>query len=284
MSPFIESEVLATLLTDPRVIVLDARFSFGHSDGKFGQNLYHQGHIPGARYIDLEADLSAPVIPGKTSRHPLPDPEIFSALLCKLGIDTQSHIVVYDDGGHAMAARAWWQLRWIGIKRVQVLHGGIKSWSRYPLTTEIPAIEPTSFSGSPDISMTVSAEDIVNQLDKPIYRLIDARAPERFAGDVEPLDDKAGHIPGAVCHPFTQNMDESGFFLSPEELGKTFGSLMESLIDDNLEPVFYCGSGVTACHNLLAMEYAGMTGARLYPGSWSEWITDSSRPIATGQS
>ncbi|MGI9283020.1 MAG: sulfurtransferase [Endozoicomonas sp.] len=279
MSPFIEPEILATLLTDPKVVVLDARFSL--ADPKMGQTLYSQGHIPGSRYIDLEKDLSAPVIPGKTSRHPLPEPEVFSELLRKLGIRKITHVVVYDDGGHAMAARAWWQLRWIGVKCVQVLHGGFKSWSagRYPVTTDTPAITPSDFTADVDHGMTVSANEVMNQLHNPVFRLIDARASERFAGDVEPLDNKAGHIPGAVCYPFTSNMDDTGSFLSEQQLKKQLGDLMV----DGQEPVFYCGSGVTACHNLLAMEYAGMLGAKLYPGSWSEWITDENRPIETGQ-
>lgn len=179
-----------------------------------------------------------------------------------------------------MAARAWWQLRWVGVQRVQVLHGGFKSWSagRYPVTTETPVITSSDFMADVDHSMTVSANDVMEQLQNPIFRLIDARAPERFAGEVEPLDHKAGHIPGAVCYPFTSNMDDSGSFLSVEQLQKQLGDLMV----DGLAPVFYCGSGVTACHNLLAMEYAGLSGGKLYPGSWSEWITDKIRPIATG--
>ncbi|KEQ19792.1 hypothetical protein GZ78_07985 [Endozoicomonas numazuensis] len=271
--------MLATLLTDPKVIVLDARFSL--ADPKLGQALYGQGHIPGSRYIDLEKDLSAPVISGKTSRHPLPEPDAFAERLRAQGISKTTHVVVYDDGGHAMAARAWWQLRWVGVKSVQVLHGGFKSWvaGHYPVTTDIPVITKSDFSADVDHSMTVSASDVLNQLKNPVFRLIDARAPERFAGEVEPLDNKAGHIPGAVCHPFTANMDDSGSFLSEQQLQKQLGDLMV----DGLEPVFYCGSGVTACHNLLAMEYAGMLGAKLYPGSWSEWITDENRPVATGR-
>ncbi|WP_062270805.1 sulfurtransferase [Endozoicomonas arenosclerae] len=278
MSPFIEPEVLATLLNDPKVVVLDARFSL--ADPKLGQTLYSQGHVPGARYIDLEKDLSAPVVPGKTSRHPLPAPDVFAERVRAFGIKKDSHVVVYDDGGHAMAARAWWQLRWIGVKCVQVLHGGFKSWSagRYPVTTDLPEVSASDFIEDVDHSLTVSANEVMEQLQNPVYRLIDARAPERFAGEVEPLDKKAGHIPGAVCHPFTSNMDDSGSFLPAEQLQQQLGRLMV----EGLQPVFYCGSGVTACHNLLAMEYAGMKGAKLYPGSWSEWITDESRPIATG--
>ncbi|WP_448216313.1 sulfurtransferase [Endozoicomonas sp. 2B-B] len=278
MSPFIEPETLAALLTVPGVVVLDARFSL--ADPKLGQTLYLQGYIPGSRYIDLEKDLSAPVVPGKTGRHPLPEPEVFAEHLRTLGISKTTHVVVYDDGNHAMAARAWWQLRWVGVEPVQVLHGGFKRWSAgcYPVTTETPAITPSDFMADVNHGMTVSASEVMEQLQSPVFRLIDARAPERFAGESEPLDSKAGHIPGAICYPFTSNMDNSGSFLSIEQLRKQLGVLMV----DGLEPVFYCGSGVTACHNLLAMEYAGMPAAKLFPGSWSEWITDDSRPVATG--
>lgn len=278
MSPFIEPEILETLLTDPEVVVLDARFSL--FDPKLGQTLYSQGHIPGARYIDLEKGLSAAVVPGKTSRHPLPEPEVFVERLRTLGISKTTHVVVYDEADYTMAARAWWQLHWVGVKSVQVLYGGFKSWTagRYPVTTETPVVTLSDFTANVNHSMTVSANEVMEQLQNPAFRLIDARAPERFAGEVEPLDTKAGHIPGAICYPFTSNMDDSGSFLSAEQLQKQLGNLMV----DGLDPVFYCGSGVTACHNLLAMEYAGLSGAKLYPGSWSEWITDESRPIATG--
>ncbi|MRI33769.1 sulfurtransferase [Endozoicomonas sp. OPT23] len=280
MSPLIEPEVLATLLHDSRVIIIDCRFTLGQADADLGYQYYLQGHIPEARYLDLEKDLSAPVILGKTSRHPLPKPDDFARLLCKFGVRSDSHVVVYDDGGHAMAARAWWQLRWVGVEKVQVLHGGIKSWQgdRYPLTTEKPEIEPSEFSANPQSHILLSAEEVAAQLQEPVFQLVDARAHERFAGKVEPLDGKAGHIPGAVCRPFLENMDENGSFLPPEQLRDRFSDLL----NNDLEVVHYCGSGVTACHNILAMEHAGMANTKLYPGSWSEWITDESRPIATG--
>ena len=280
MSPLIEPEVLATLLNDARVIIIDCRFTLGQGDADVGYQCYLQGHIPGARYLNLEKDLSAPVIPGKTSRHPLPAPDDFACLLCKLGVHSDSHVVVYDDGGHAMAARAWWQLRWVGVDKVQVLHGGIKSWQgdRYPLTIDKPKVEASQFVATPQHHMLVTAAAVEGQLQNPVYQLVDARAHERFAGEVEPLDEKSGHIPDAVCRPFLENMDENGSFLAPEELEKVFADLL----DNSLEIVNYCGSGVTACHNILAMEYAGIRNTRLYPGSWSEWITDEKRPIATG--
>ncbi|UYM15238.1 sulfurtransferase [Endozoicomonas euniceicola] len=276
MSPLIEPEVLATLLNDERIVIIDARYNL--SKPFAGHALYNQNHLPGAFYAHLEDDLSGTIIPGKTGRHPLPEPDVFAVRVRFWGIDDDAHVVVYDDGSHAMAARAWWQLRWIGVKHVSVLHGGFKAWlaGRYPLTSERPEIRFSHFISHLHDEETVSAQDILNQLDEPRFRLVDARSYERFAGESEPIDARAGHIPGALCHPFSENMDDDGRFLAADRLRQTFNALLPS----DLKPVFYCGSGVTACHNLLAMEYAGLPGAKLYPGSWSEWITDGTRPVA----
>ncbi|MGI9276005.1 MAG: sulfurtransferase [Endozoicomonas sp.] len=278
MSPLIEPEVLATLLNDARVVIIDARFNL--TEAQLGLTMYRQGHIPGAQFADLEKDLSGPVVPGKTGRHPLPDLDTLAEKIRHWGISEKSHVVVYDDGGHAMAARAWWLFRWAGLKKIQVLHGGIKAWQagRYPMTSEQSLAEVSDFQSQVNPGMTVSADDIMQQLPSKQCCLIDARAIERFSGETEPLDSRAGHIPGAFCHPFTVNMDDSGEFLPRA----TLRARLEKVINNHPEPVFYCGSGVTACHNILAMEYAGLSGARLYPGSWSEWITDPARPIETG--
>ncbi len=278
MSLLIEPEVLATLLNDDKITLLDTRYSL--TDSSFGKKMYQQGHIPGAVYADLEDDLSGPVIPGKTGRHPLPAPESFVEKVQQWGIDSNSHVIIYDDGSHAMAARAWWQLNWIGIKNVSLLHGGIKAWlaGRYPLTSAKTQVSNTRFAFNGHQRPTAKAEDIFAQLDHPVLSLIDARAPERFSGEMEPLDSRAGHIPGAVCYPFTRNMDDNGRFLSPEQLRKQ----LVTLIDPAKQSVFYCGSGVTACHNIFAMELAGYTDSVLYPGSWSEWIVDPARPLETG--
>ena len=276
MSLLIEPEILATLLNDEQVIILDARFSLANR--REGQALFDQGHIPGAIYADLESDLSGDICPGKTGRHPLPAQDQFTDTLRTWGVTEHSLVVVYDDGGHAMAARAWWLLRWAGVNCVCVLHGGLKAWlaARYPVTTEsFSRVQSTllpAFSSMP----TVTAEKLHKELGSDSMVCIDARSQERFNGEVEPLDAKAGHIPGALCHPFVKNMDEQGRFLSPEQLRAQFNAL----IPKGSTPVFYCGSGVTACHNILAMEYAGLNNAVLYPGSWSEWITEPGRPVA----
>ena len=276
MSPLIEPEVLATLLNNERIIIIDARYDLANPSA--GHSLYSQSHLPGACYANLEDDLSGDIIPGKTGRHPLPEPDVFAERVRSWGIDDDTHVVVYDDGGHAMAARTWWQLRWIGVQHVSVLHGGFKAWlaGRYPLTSELPKIHISHFISQLRDDDTVSAQDILSQLDDPCFSLVDARSYERFAGESEPIDARAGHIPGALCHPFSDNMDDEGRFLAAESLRQAFNALLPA----GLKPVFYCGSGVTACHNLLAMEYAGLSGAKLYPGSWSEWITDETRPVA----
>ncbi|KEI71059.1 sulfurtransferase [Endozoicomonas elysicola] len=283
MPLLIEPEMLATLLKDKNLVVLDARFSL--ADSKMGRVMYDQGHIPGALYADLEADLSGLIEPGTTGRHPLPEQEDWQATLRRWGVDQQTQVIVYDDGGHAMAARAWWLLRWAGISQVMILHGGMKAWQagRYPVTTDVCEVVESQSMFSMGHMPTISATDLLIEMDAKgngqAHKLIDARAYERFRGEEETMDSVAGHIPGAVCHPFTENLGEDGRFLSAGHLREIF----TSLVGEDSRPVFYCGSGVTACHNIFAMEYAGLSGATLYPGSWSEWITDPQHPVAKGQ-
>ena len=277
MPLLIEPEVLATLLNDKKVLPVDARFSL--SDKKQGRELYQQGHIPGAVYADLEEDLSGPVVAHKTGRHPLPDKAHFAKKLREWGIKRKTTVIVYDDGSHVMAARAWWQLSWAGVKKVMVLHGGIKAWqaARYPMTKDIPDRSGTDFEPSFMGMPVVQVDELIQYLEGGHCSLMDARGHERFSGRKEPLDFRAGHIPSAVCRPFMDNMDDTGRFLPKKELRKQF----REIIKEDTVPVHYCGSGVTACHNLLAMEYAGIKGSILYAGSWSEWITDPGRPVAT---
>ncbi|WP_257264179.1 sulfurtransferase [Endozoicomonas sp. ONNA2] len=282
MSLLIEPEILATLLQDQHLVVLDARFSL--ADPKQGRVMYNREHIPGAVYADLEADLSGLVIPGKTGRHPLPDSADWQATLRRWGINKNSQVVVYDDGSHAMAARAWWLLRWAGISQTMILHGGIKAWpaGHYPVTTEVAAVAGNQADFTMGHMPTISAQDVMAQIEtegeRRRYKLIDARTYKRFRGDEETIDSQGGHIPGAVCHPFVENLDKNGRFLSADHLREIF----TALIGEDSRPVFYCGSGVTACHNIFAMELAGLSGATLYPGSWSEWITDPRHPVARG--
>lgn len=272
---------LAARLDQPGLRILDCRFVL--EDPAYGALHYEQGHIPGARYADLERDLSGPVQKGVTGRHPLPDPARLVERLRAWGIDDDSQVVLYDDGPGAFAARAWWLLAWLGKRDgVFLLDGGLKAWraADLPLTAERPAVVPGHFGGRPDPSLLVDAEALRRRLDDPQLTLIDARALPRFRGEVEPLDPVAGHIPGARCAAFTDNLDADGRFLPREQLRRRFAGLLDGRPAERL--VAYCGSGVTACHNLFALSLAGYPLAPLYAGSWSEWLTDPSRPVATG--
>ena len=272
---------LAARLDQPGLRILDCRFAL--EDPAYGALHYEQEHIPGARYADLERDLSGPVQKGVTGRHPLPDPARLVERLRAWGIDDDSQVVLYDDGPGAFAARAWWLLAWLGKRDgVFLLDGGLKAWraADLPLSAERPAVVPGHFGGRPDPSLLVDAEALRRRLDDPQLTLIDARALPRFRGEVEPLDPVAGHIPGARCASFTDNLGADGRFLPREQLRRRFAGLLDGRPAERL--VAYCGSGVTACHNLFALSLAGYPLAPLYAGSWSEWLTDPSRPVATG--
>jgi thiosulfate/3-mercaptopyruvate sulfurtransferase len=277
LAQLITTKQLAKRLHEPDLLILDCRFAL--EDPTYGEGSYQQGHIPGAHFADLETDLSDTVVPGVTGRHPLPDPQRLLARLQQWGLEEHSDVVLYDDGPGAFAARAWWLLVWLGKRDgIYLLDGGLKAWREagLPLDDAIPTNEPGSFSGMPDSSMTVDATWLQDRLESTTLTMLDARALPRFLGEVEPIDPVAGHIPGAICAPFTENLDHTGRFLSPEQLRQRF-----ALLFGNRSPeaaVAYCGSGVTACHNLFALCLAGYPLAKLYPGSWSEWITDPTRP------
>lgn len=247
--------------------VLDCRGRLG--DPEFGRRAYAAGHIPGALHGDLDRDFAAP--PGAGGRHPLPDPETLATTLRRWGLNDADQIVVYDDAGGAFAARAWWCLRWLGHAAVAVLDGGLGAWSG-PLSRAVPEYPPGDFSIRPSLTRTIDADalmTLVSASADPI--LIDARSRERFDGAEEPIDPIAGHIPGARCLPFQDNLDASGRFKPADALAQRFKDLPA-------DTVCYCGSGVTAAHNVLALRAAGHPEPILYPGSWSEWITDPSRP------
>ena len=244
---------------------LDCRASLADPDQ--GRRLFEAGHIPGARYLSLDDDLAAP--PGPGGRHPLPEPEDLAARLRTLGIGDEDQIVVYDDAGGAFAARAWWCLRWLGHEAVALLDGGLAAWPA-PLTVETITPAPGNFSIRPTLTRTVDADTLLARLDD--FTLVDARAEPRFHGLEEPIDPVAGHIPGAICRPFQENLDAGGRFHAPGVLAARFPA--------GSDVVCYCGSGVTAAHNILAMRLAGLPEPMLYPGSWSEWIRDEERPRA----
>ncbi len=272
---------LAERLNQPELIVLDCRFAL--EDPAYGARVYAEGHIPGARFIDLEHDLSAPVQRGITGRHPLPDPQQLLERLRALGVGQHSEVVLYDDGPGAFAARAWWLLAWLGKREgVFLLDGGLNAWRavNLPLESATPAVSPGDLQGTPDASLLVSADALLKRLGTPQLTLLDARALPRFRGEMEPIDPVAGHIPGAQCAVFTDNLDGNGRFKSPERLRERFSALLGQRPAEQL--VAYCGSGVTACHNLFALCLAGYPLLPLYAGSWSEWITDPQRPLACG--
>ena len=281
IAQLIEPQQLAGWLQDPDLVLLDCRFAL--EEPAYGQRSYNSGHIPGAHYADLNQDLSSPVIPGLTGRHPLPEPGLLQEKLRQWGISNDSRIVPYDDGPGAFAARAWWLLAWLGKRdEVYLLNGGLQAWNAagLPLDCNSPEAAVGTFSGQPDNNLLLDAQALLSRLHSSALTLLDARGGPRFRGEVEPIDAVAGHIPGAQCAAFTDNLNAAGHFRSAEELRQRFQALLGER--DPLELVAYCGSGVTACHNLFALCLAGFELAPLYAGSWSEWITDPQRPVATG--
>jgi thiosulfate/3-mercaptopyruvate sulfurtransferase len=270
---------LQDLLGKPRLAVVDCRFDLMNPEA--GRQAYLTAHIPGARYADLNRDLSAPIGP-HTGRHPLPSPEAFAAWLGAIGIGNDTQVVVYDDANGSIAARLWWMLRWLGHGAVAVLDGGFKAWTAHggALESGETASRVERFTPRIDADAVLSTAGLEHALRDPKTVLVDARAQERYAGTVEPIDPVAGHIPGAVNHPFSANLSPDGRFLAAAELERRW---QERLPDQDLRNlVAMCGSGVTACHNLLSLEVAGLAGGKLYAGSWSEWIRDPRRPIARG--
>ena len=273
----ISSEALNQHLNQSDWVIIDCRFSLAHT--KQGKNAYQRGHIPNAQYAHLDHDLSSSITPF-TGRHPLPDFRVLVEKLGNWGISNHTQVVLYDDAAGAFAGRLWWMLRyWLGHEKVAVLDGGIQAWqTHFGLVTTLPQIKSTTFRPYLDDTQWLTTLQVQNALAQKKSFLIDARTLERYRGEVEPMDSVAGHIPYALNRPFQSNLDKSGLFLSIEKLRSQFQLLIDNMPPENV--VHYCGSGVTACHNLLAMEYAGLRGSKLYAGSWSEWIRNQNRPIA----
>ncbi|MEE1921706.1 sulfurtransferase [Pseudomonas sp. 148P] len=281
LAQLIAPRQLAERLGDPKLVILDCRFAL--EDVDYGQRSYAEGHIAGAHFADLERDLSGPVVKGVTGRHPLPQPGRLIERFQQWGISNDSDVVLYDDGPGAFAARAWWLLAWLGKRSgVYLLDGGLKAWhaAGLPLSLDPADRHEGTFSGKPDPALLISAQHLRERLGDPALTLLDARALPRFRGEVEPIDPVAGHIPGAQCAAFTENLGADGHFLPAEQLKARFAKLLGERQPQDL--VAYCGSGVTACHNLFALSLAGYPLAPLYAGSWSEWITDPQRQVATG--
>jgi thiosulfate/3-mercaptopyruvate sulfurtransferase len=276
----ISAHELAQHVNDPNWLIVDARFDLAKPDS--GEAAFRASHIPNAVYAHLDRDLSSPRTPA-TGRHPLPAAQQFEATLRAWGVTPTMQVVAYDSDNGAFAARLWWLLRWVGHKRVAVLDGGLKAWREagLPESQDVPNRSRSQFTVHPDDSLWLHADDVGNKVQDPRWRLLDARGPERYAGKLEPIDSVAGHIPRAVNHPFSRNLNSDARFLSADELAQQYSVSQGGVSDEHT--IVMCGSGVTACHLLLAMEVAGKPGAKLYAGSWSEWIRDPSRPIATGE-
>lgn len=274
----IDASTLAAHLTDPHLIVVDCRFDLARLE--WGEAAYAEGHVPSAVYAHLDRDLSGKKT-GTNGRHPLPAPDALAATFSRLGIDGSAQVVAYDQDNGMYASRLWWLLRWMGHGAVAVLDGGLAAWTAAggAVVAGVEPHAPTAFSGAPNPSFTVDANGVAALAADADARVVDARAPERYRGDVEPIDPVAGHIPGALNHPFQRNLID-GRFRTADDLRAEFEGLVGGVAPDRV--VSYCGSGVTGCHNLLALEHAGLKGARLYPGSWSEWVADPSRPVAKG--
>jgi thiosulfate/3-mercaptopyruvate sulfurtransferase len=274
-------------LQDPEWRVVDCRFELTRPEKGFSD--YLAGHVPGAIYAHLDRDLASPVS-AATGRHPLPEPETFARTLGRFGIARRTEVVVYDQGGGALAARLWWMLRWMGHRSVRLLDGGFNAWQRdgLPLETKTPAVEPVIYRGQADDSMVVTTREVAEALEagRPLP-LIDARDAPRFEGKSEPIDAVAGHIPGALNFPFSASLTAEGVWRPAAELRETWSEVLEEPADgpkdrDRGPLTAMCGSGVTACHLVASAALAGLPLPRLYVGSWSEWIRDPARPVATG--
>jgi len=274
----ISVQELEAHLTDPAFMIFDCRYDLTQPEA--GALAYAKSHIPGARFAHSDRDLSGPKS-GANGRHPLPDPAVFMAWLGANGVDRIKQVVAYDHAGGASATRFWWMLRWLGHDAVAVLDGGWDGWvaAGAPVSDAAPAIQPTTFAGRRQ-DLAVDTSYILSHLGDRKVLVVDARSPERYRGETEPIDPIAGHIPGAVNRLYKENLGPDGRFRSPQELRSAFTALLGGRRPDQV--VHQCGSGVSACHNILAMEIAGLSGSKLYPGSWSEWCADPSRPIARG--
>ncbi|WP_293933277.1 sulfurtransferase [Iodobacter sp.] len=272
MSPLISASQLQEQLAD--VLLIDCRHDL--SNPQAGRSAYAEGHLPGAYFLHMDDDLSGHKT-GKNGRHPLPDPQVLADKLASLGASRFRNIVAYDAQGGMYAARLWWLLRWLGHDQVQVLDGGMAAWQG-EWDKYLPKPEAAKFVAELRPELMVGVEEVLANIKLPLFTVVDARSPSRFKGEGETLDPVGGHIPGAINRFFQDNLQEDGRFKSAAVL-KTEWQLLLAGVDAS-HTVQQCGSGVTACHNLLALEVAGLSGARLYAGSWSEWCTDAARPVA----
>lgn len=272
----ISTAELAERLGDPGLRVIDCRHQL--ADVGYGERVYGEAHIPGAYFLHLDRDLSGP-LNGRNGRHPLPDPQALAARFAALGIGAGTQVVAYDDVSGFIAGRLWWLLNWLGHDQVALLDGGIKQWVKEgrPLSAEVPAQPaPAAFEARLRDGV-VDADDVLGALGRPGVRVVDARPPDRFRGENETLDPVGGHVPGAISRFCKNNLGDDGRFKPAAQLRSEFLDILNGAEPD--AAIMMCGSGVTACHNLLAMRIAGLPGARFYAGSWSQWCSDPARPV-----
>jgi thiosulfate/3-mercaptopyruvate sulfurtransferase len=277
----ISTDELASHLDDPDWVILDCRYSLANPSE--GEDEYILAHIPGAVYLHLDRDLSAVVVKGVTGRHPLPEPTQAVNSFASSGIGNGTQVAVYDAAdGSSAATRAWWMLRWLGHEAVAVVDGGWQKWLKEdrPVRSGREANLPATLHMSLQSGLTVTADEVQSAAALRSCYVFDSRSAERFRGENETIDPVAGRIPGATSAPYTENNNPDGTFKAAESLRMRFSALFDGRPETGA--IFYCGSGSTACHNILAWEIAGLGPARLYPGSWSEWITDPERPVARG--
>ena len=275
----ISTAALGLHVGDPAFVIVDCRYKL--DDEAWGEREYTQLHIPGAVYAHLHHHLAGPTT-GTNGRHPLPDAKTLADTFGKLGITSGVQVVAYDQDNGAFASRLWWMLRWLGHDAAAVLDGGFNKWvaEGRPTAGGIERRVGKTFVGAARPEMVVNVPQVASLVRHADWRLVDARAPERFRGETEPIDRTPGHIPGAANHFYQTNLDDQAIFRSPEQLREDWREVLGTVAPSHI--VCYCGSGVTACHNLLALEHAGLKGAKLYPGSWSEWSSDPSRPVERG--
>ena len=276
----IDTKTLAAHLADPAFTIVDCRYDL--RDESWGEHEHAARHIPGAVSASLDRDLSG-VKTGQNGRHPLPDPTELARTFSRLGIADGVQVVAYDQDNGSFASRLWWLLRWLGHDSVAVVDGGFATWlaEGRPVRSGTETRPPRDFRGTPRAGWIVNAEEVRALIGRGDWRLHDARAPERYRGEIEPIDKVPGHIPGATNYFFQQNLNEGGVFRPTEDLKARLQESLGGVSPDHV--VCYCGSGVTACHNLLALEHVGLLGAKLYPGSWSEWSSDPARPIESSR-
>ncbi len=273
-STLISVEQLDAMIGAEELVIVDCRYDLSNPDA--GKKDYQENHIPSAVYADVHDDLSGPPLTD-SGRHPLPSPDALNQLFSRLGITHHSQVVVYDASGGAFAARLWWLLQYMGHEAVALLDGGWLEWSRLskPQSQMIPEVDSSNFIGAAKSDWLILVEQVLSA-----ELLIDSRDPARYSGEVEPIDPQAGHIPGAINHFWQNNLSSNGLFKSSELLKNQFAELFQDIPSQDV--VFYCGSGVTACHNLLAVRHAGLDASCLYAGSWSEWCSNAERAVVKG--